>query len=360
MKIAFLSFYSGHVNRGAETVVHELAERFSKNNDVTVFQSEANNFDTEYKVKVYKSEINWNIKDGTSSISRKLFIDYWSIKIGFFTCRVIPEIIKEKFDVVIPFNGGWQVALVRIVTWLYGGKVVISGQSGNGWDDRNNLWSFPNIFAALSLNAERWAKRANPFIRVVKIPNGVDLGRFTRGGESIKTNLRKPIVLAVGAFTRYKRMDLAIKAVAKLKGASLLMVGGGGDLKDKLNSLGKKLLGDKFEIISVPFSQMPEVYRIADVFTLPSTHSEAFGNVLVEAMATNLPVVATDDPIRREIVGGAGILVDPTDTEEYAKALQRALDINWGDRPRVQAEKFSWDEIAKKYEELFKALLNKK
>jgi glycosyltransferase involved in cell wall biosynthesis len=98
---------------------------------------------------------------------------------------------------------------------------------------------------------------------------------------------------------------------------------------------------------------MPEVYRVANVFTLPSASSEAFGNVLVEAMATNLPVVATNDEQRREIVGEAGFLVDPADTEEYAKVLQKTLNMDWGDKPRKQAEKFSWDEIAKKYEELF-------
>jgi glycosyltransferase involved in cell wall biosynthesis len=105
---------------------------------------------------------------------------------------------------------------------------------------------------------------------------------------------------------------------------------------------------------------MPEIYRAADVFTLPSASSESFGNVLVEAMASSLPIVATEDPIRREIVGGAGIFVDPTNTDEYAKSLQRALDTKWGDAPRKQAEKFSWDGIANEYEELFKKLIEKK
>jgi len=73
-------------------------------------------------------------------------------------------------------------------------------------------------------------------------------------------------------------------------------------------------------------------------------------------MASGLPVVAADDPIRREIVGDAGIFVDPTDTDAYAKAIKEALGKNWGDVPRKQAEKFSWDEIALKYERLLKSL----
>jgi glycosyltransferase involved in cell wall biosynthesis len=112
-------------------------------------------------------------------------------------------------------------------------------------------------------------------------------------------------------------------------------------------------------MLSIPFNEMPKIYKSADVFTLPSASSEAFGNVYVEAMASELPVVATDDEQRREIVGEAGILTDPTNIEGYSDALQKALNTDWGDKPRKQAEKFSWETIAKKYEELFKTLLNK-
>ena len=76
-------------------------------------------------------------------------------------------------------------------------------------------------------------------------------------------------------------------------------------------------------------------------------------------MASGLAVVATDDPIRREIVGDAGLFVDPTDTKEYLKVLEKALKIKWGSKPRLQAEKFDWDKIAKDYEKLFLELCQK-
>ncbi len=78
---------------------------------------------------------------------------------------------------------------------------------------------------------------------------------------------------------------------------------------------------------------------------------------MLEALASNIAVVATDDPIRREIVGSAGLFVDPTDTEAYSKAIEKALNTNWGDKPRKQAEKFGWDKIANEYEELFKQIV---
>ncbi len=308
MKIAFLNKYQNKVNRGAETFVFELGNRLSKNHKVDII-----------------ADINYL------------------------------DLIKNKYDVVIPTNGRFQVIIVRIITWLTGGKMIVSGQSGMGWDDRVNLYSFPNAFVALSSEALSWAKKVNPFVKSLYIPNGVDLNRFKNKDLRIKNEVKT--ILAVGAFTEQKRLNLAIDAVLKLESVKLVLAGGGGNIRDEIYDLGIKKLGkERFEMVSVPFEKMPEIYSSADVFTLPSRSSESFGIVMVEAMASGLPVVAGDDPIRREIVGDAGIFVDPTDTEAYAGAIKSALDRDWGDKPRHQAEKFSWDDIAKKYDNLFKEI----
>ena len=160
--------------------------------------------------------------------------------------------------------------------------------------------------------------------------------------------------MSVGAFTEQKRHNLVIKAVSKLDNVNLIIAGGGGDKKEDIKILGEKLLGkDRFELFQVDHNKMPEIYQRADAFTLASKPYESFGIVLVEAMASGLPVVATDDPIRREIVGDAGLFVDPENVEEYASTLEKALSINWGDKPRRQAVKFDWDKIAESYEKLF-------
>lgn len=339
MKIAFLNIYQDKVYRGAETFVSEVSFRLLKNHHVKVFAGGK------------KPKIRW-------PFIWRFYLDPHGIQGFFWTLKLLPTILKERFDVVIPLNGGWQPALVRLITWIYKGKIVISGQSGMGWDDRNNLWSFPDAFVGLTSKALIWAKRANPFLKnIVNIPNGVDLSRFKSQGGKFKTSLKKPIILCVGALTPQKRIDLVIKAVSKLKDVSLL-IAGSGDKNGPTIRLGKDLLGDRFEHISVSFSKMPEVYRAADLFTLVSESSEAFGNVFVEAMATNLPVVAIDDEQRREIIGDAGIFVDPTDIDSYASALKKALSLDWGNKPRKQAEKFDWDIIAKKYEDLFYEILD--
>ena len=233
--------------------------------------------------------------------------------------------------------------------------MIVSGQSGMGWDDKVNLYSFPDFFIPISSKSLMWAKKVNPFVKSVYIPNGVDLRKFNGQGLKIKSNLKKPIILCVGALTKTKRIDLVIKAVSKLNNVSLLVVGKGEEEKN-LQALGTRLPDKRFKITSFPYEKMPEVYRVADLFTLVSEPYYSFENVLVEAMATNLPVVANNDPIRKEIVGEAGMLVDPTKAEEYSLSLKRALETNWGEKPRNQAKKFDWDKIVGEYKELIKKL----
>ncbi len=335
LKIAFLNIYQ--FERGAETFVSELTRRLVKRHRVKVFAGD--------EIPSKRWPILW-----------RAFLDPRGLQIFWFTLKKLPAIWREKFDVVIPINGSWQPALVRIITWIYGGKMIISGQSGIGWDDRNNLWCFPNAFVALSSKAASWARRVNPFIKIKHIPNGVDIKKFTPNGPRFKTKLKKPIVLCVGALTQTKRIDLAIKATSKLKDASLLVVGDG-ELRQEIQKLGEKLLADRFQLTHVSFEEMPKVYRAADVFTLVSEPYYSFEIVLVEAMASGLPVVANNDPIRREIVGEAGILVDPMNISSYTKALQKTLEREWGDKPKKQAEKFDWDKITELYEGLFESIV---
>lgn len=337
MKILFLNIYQNKVARGAERFVYELAQRLKKNHQVDIISSD--------KIPVRRWPFVW-----------RSFLDPQGLQISLFTLKNLPRIWKGKYDIVIPLNGGWQPAWVRFVTWLYGGKVVVSGQSGMGWDDKNNLWCFPNAFVALSGKARRWAKKVNPFVGASYIPNGVDIKKFKPDGPAIGTNLKRPIVVCQGALTKGKRIDLAIKAVAKLGDTSLLVVGDG-ELKEEISKLGSRLLGERFQLIKVPFEEMPKVYRVGDVFTLPSESYHSFEIAIVEAMASGLPVVANSDDIRRQIVGRAGVLVNPTNIDAYAIALENALRLKWGKRPLNQAKKFDWDKITVAYEKLFESLL---
>lgn len=312
MKIVFLSRYQNQLQRGAENFVEELCKRLSLIHEVIIFSGkESDSFST---------------------------------------------ILKGKYDIVIPINGRLQSLMASLgrVSGKY--KLLITGHSGIGRDDIWNILVRPDVFVALTNYQLEWAKKWAWGSEILKIPNGIDLNKFTPEGEKLNLNLPKPIILSVGALIWYKYHDRVIRAVSKLPNGSLLIVGEG-EKKVELERLGKKLLGDRFKISQFAYEDMPKVYRSCDLFTLPSWSREAFGIAYLEAMASGLGVVAPDDSVRREIIGEAGLFVDVTDPQKYAQAIEKALKIDWGRIARKQAEKFSWDKISKQYENVMQSLL---
>lgn len=94
------------------------------------------------------------------------------------------------------------------------------------------------------------------------------------------------------------------------------------------------------------YTTLPDLYRGADIFVF-SSYTESFGHPLIEAMATGLPIVASDIPVNRELCGGAAEYFSTFDPESCASAIRRVA----GD-PRLRqtmraealrrAERFTW------------------
>lgn len=314
LKVVFLSRYVGQVNRGVESYVLELSQRLAKNHWVEVLS-------------------------GQNADSFK-------------------KIITGNYDVVIPTNGRIQSLKASLGRVFGGYKTIISGQAGIGKDDIwNILITLPDVYVALTDFELQWAKKWAIVTKLVKIPNGADLKKFSPTGPMVKIDLPPPVVLSVGALEWYKHHDLTIDAMSSVPTGSLLIIGSGREYQRLLQMGNEKLGRDRFKIISVNFNEIPNYYRAAQLFTLPSWDREAFGIVYVEAMACGLPVVAPNDPPRKEIIGQAGILVDVKSKSQYADAIEQALTKKWGNRAQKQAEKFSWDKIAQNYENLFQEII---
>ncbi|MDO8638926.1 MAG: glycosyltransferase family 4 protein [Candidatus Daviesbacteria bacterium] len=313
LRIAFLCRDFGTVHRGVETYVLELSKRLSINHEVTILSG----------------------------------VDAYSFL----------KMVKGGFDLIIPTNGRTQSLKASLGRIIGNYKTIVSGQSGIGKDDIWNITlTCPDIYVALTEAEFLWAKKWAWKSKVVKIPNGVNLGKFSPKGERVDLDLPKPVVLSVGVLDWYKHHERVIEAMNKVEKGSLLIIGVGPE-KEKLLNLGKKLLDKgRLKIISTSFEEMPKYYRSADLFTLPSWDREAFGIVYIEAMASGLPVVAPNDLVRREIVGNAGILVNTENSDQYAKVIITALNKKWENIPRQQAEKFSWDKIVNQYENLFEEM----
>ncbi|HOX96076.1 MAG TPA: glycosyltransferase family 4 protein [Candidatus Woesebacteria bacterium] len=361
MKLAFVNFYSGLADRGGETYVDSLATNLSSKHEVTVFQAGPKNGKKKYSVQSIK--VKYDPLHPHSSLPvthplKRLFLDYSHRKELQFTIKLLPKLWKLKPDVIFPQNSGWEVLLLRMFSTIINAKTVVAGQSGPGWNDKVNLYIHPDCFIALTQSQADWAKKVTPWNnqKIVVIPNGVDLEKFSPKGERRLTNLSHPIVLAVGAAIKSKRIISTIKAVASLKNTSLL-VAGTGPLEQEEDSLGKSLLGSRYQRLKVSHTDMPGIFRSSDVFTLCSDSSEAFGIVYLEALATGLPCVVTDDKSRREILEQAGIFVkNPEDTKEYSAKIKEALKQKSSDKYLKQADKYSWNKIACAYEKVLKML----
>ena len=351
--IAILSMYSGIVERGVETFAYEVARRLAAKHKLTVFQSGRA---TSKKFKVIEVKTFVSPPKSSAGIIGKLYLDWQSLKVLIFSLKILPKILKGKYDLIIPLNGGWQTLIFRIFSKITGSKILISGHAGIGSDDAFNLLLRPDVFVALTKAEFDWAERLASEVHKVIIPNGVDLARFNPKVKPVNLSLAKPVVVCASALVSYKRVDLTIKAVAKTKNLSLLVLGEG-QLHGSIDTLGKRLLGKRYLRIVVPYAQIPSYYRAANIFTLASK-TEAFGISYVEAMACNLPVVTTADDSRTEIIGPAGILTDPNNTMQYAKDLELAARTNYKNIPYMQALKFSWNKVAQRYSDLIGNYLN--
>ncbi len=171
--------------------------------------------------------------------------------------------------------------------------------------------------------------------KLVEMPNGVDADEFSPegDGDGLREQLGVPAGALVAAFVatldrahHFKRLDVAIEALAKLGGEDThLVVAGGGELLDDFRAHAARAgVGERVHFMgAVPHRRLPPVLRAADLLLLTTEPPESFGIVLIEAMACGLPAIASDYPGVRAVVddGATGRLVPLGDPGAVARAL---------------------------------------
>jgi len=146
------------------------------------------------------------------------------------------------------------------------------------------------------------------------IPGGIDLERFHPSKNSLclrrKLNLPNDRIILFTVRSLVPRMGLAnlitaLKDIVEKAPDVYLILGGEGPLKKNLISLTNKLgLMDYVNFVGfIPEEKLPDYYRAADIFVLPTKELEGFGLVTLEAMASGLPVLGTPVGGTKEILG---------------------------------------------------------
>jgi len=209
--------------------------------------------------------------------------------------------------------------------------------------------------------------------RIVVIYNGVDTVRFARGGDptAVRKNLgwsrNHEVVGFVGRMRPEKRADLFVSAAARVHArrpsARFLIVGGGpeqGSVERQIDDLG---LGRVVAIIPFQLDVVP-VFRALDVLVSPSDF-EGCSNVILEAMASRVPVVATDVGGNRELIGETdGRLVPANDPAALADMVEETLADPQGRRARAASaerrarDQFSLERMVGEHEALYRELLD--
>ncbi len=219
---------------------------------------------------------------------------------------------------------------------------------------------------------------ANPH-KVVEIPNGVDTARFHPGVEAqplrdeYGITAADHVILFVGGLDTphyFKGVNVLLASVAQLNDPSIkVVIVGDGDLAPQYKAHARALgIGERVIFAGrVPDELLPAHYALCDVLILPSiTMGEAFGIVLLEAMATGKPVIASNLPGVRSVVadGDDGFHSQPNDIDDLTACIHKlfALDAEsrraMGERGRRKVEaKYTWGQIVKKLESSYQEVL---
>lgn len=202
---------------------------------------------------------------------------------------------------------------------------------------------------------------------LVVVPFGVDTERFSPGDDhgfrrehGLVDNV--PTILFVGGMDAahyFKGVDVLLRAASTITTPWQMVLVGSGDMRSAYEELARQLdIASRVHFVgSVPFEQLPDAYRAADVHVLPSINrGEAFGLVTLEAKASGVPSIVSDLPGVRTLVtpGVDGDVFPAGDVAALARELtsylvepSRARRCGAAARSRVLAE-FDARQLAKR------------
>ncbi len=168
-------------------------------------------------------------------------------------------------------------------------------------------------------------------------------------------NTERRYILTVGTLQPRKNFTRLIEAFSKLNETdiSLVIVGKKGWLYEEILAAPKRFgVEHRVKFMDfVPDDELPELYKNAACFVLPSLY-EGFGLPVLEAMSYGIPVVVSNVSSLPEIAGDAGIYVEPENVESITRGLETALTEKSADRTKritggkKRAAEFTWERAA--------------
>jgi glycosyltransferase involved in cell wall biosynthesis len=207
----------------------------------------------------------------------------------------------------------------------------------------------------------------------VVIPSAVNPNRFRGDMDTSEIVKRhdlkgKKVVLFVGRVVPHKGVDYLIDSAKFTPKNVTYLVVGSGDYIDKLRKKARdRKDGNRFIFTgSVSFDDIPKYFAACDVFVLPSiSRLEAFGLVILEAMASKRPVIVSNIPGVTEVVteGVEGLHAEPMNAKDLAEKINTLLSdedlcrkMGEAGRKKVENE-FTWNKVVSQIEEVYKSVI---
>lgn len=234
--------------------------------------------------------------------------------------------------------------------------------------EKSNLEGAAAIHATSEVERQEIERFGWRLRRLAVVPNAVDdLDPQTRNGtpsaEIAALAREQPLILFFGRLARVKGLDRLLYAFAKTQRGVLAIAGTDYEgLADELSQLARKLNVDhRVRLLprTITGVDKEHIFAAARLFVLPS-HSESFGNSVLEAMQRGCPVIVTPEVGAAEVVkecgGGLVVAGDP-------QSLAHAMDLLIGDDVRLSAmgeagrqhvrDHYSWQSVAARMEALY-------
>jgi phosphatidyl-myo-inositol alpha-mannosyltransferase len=295
------------------------------------------------------------------------------ITLSFHMARRVAQILEdERFDVLHfhePFLPALPLTLLRMSATANVGTFHAYARSNIGYyygrPILRNYLKHLDATIAVSGPARDFLRQYFPSVQPRVIPNGIEIDRFHPGHAPIR-HLRdgRINVLFVGRLEKRKGLTDLLQAYQYLHERApetRLIVVGDGPLRSRVESFVEdRRLEDVVLAGYVPDEVLPRYYATADIFCAPATGSESFGIVLLEAMASGLPVVATEIPGYLSVLdpGHDSLTVKPGAAAELGAALT-VLARHAELRSRLaavgiaKARRYSWREVTAQVIEVY-------
>jgi glycosyltransferase involved in cell wall biosynthesis len=382
MRILFFNYEYPPLGGGAANATQCILEEYSKIPDLAV-DLVTSSVDANYhndkignNIEIHRIPIGKNSKNLHHQSQKEILIYTW--KAYFYSKKLIN---KNKYDLTHSFFS----VPCGFLSYLFWKKhkipyiVSLRGADVPGYAERfafiykfitpliKLIWKKAEAVVSNSEGLKELALKSEADQKIEIIHNGVNVNNFFPIGK--KENNEKFIITpGASRLTSRKGLKYLIRAVHKLAikypEIYLKIMGDGQEEKERLEILVKELgIQNQVEFLGrIPREKTAPYYQEADVFVLPSLN-EGMSNAMLEALATGLPIISTNTGGAKELIkeDKNGFIIKFRDSEDIAEKIEKLINDKdmagrMGAESRKIAESLSWENIAKKYYNLYKEI----